>query len=130
MQRYKIITLIDITRSRASRSDTDFLKIGQQANFNTFLQTIGLRANIDWNQDPVKHIGRLPDPLEGKATHWIWEVDVESQDVFLKDGDPVGHLRDDLHGVPVVDNLENSVDLNPTAIQLKGNSQNTWVEII
>ena len=130
MQRYRITTLVDITRSQASRIETDKIKIGQQSNFNTFIQSIGLRANIEWNQDPVKHAGQLPDPLEGKATHWIWEVDVESQDVFLKDGDPVGHLRDDLHGVPVVNNLENSVDLYPAAIQLKGHSQNTWVEII
>jgi hypothetical protein len=130
MQRYRITTLVDITRSQASRIETDKIKIGQQSNFNTFIQSIGLRANIEWHQDPVKHTGQLPDPLEGKATHWIWEVDVESQDVFLKDGDPVGHLRDDLHGVPVVNNLENSVDLYPAAIQLKGHSQNTWVEII
>jgi hypothetical protein len=130
MQRYRITTLVDITRSQASRTETNKIKIGQQSNFNTFLQSIGLRANITWHQDPVKHTGRLPEPLEGKADHWVWEVDVESQDVFLKDDDPVGLLRDDLHGVPVVNNLENSVDLSPAAIQLKGNNQNTWVEII
>jgi hypothetical protein len=130
MQRYKLITLVDITRSRASRIETDKLKIGQQANFNTFLQTIGLRSNIDWVQDPVKKDGRLPDPIDGKANHWIWEFDVERQDVFLKDQDPVGHLKDDLHGVPIISNLENSVDISPAAIQTSGNNINTWIEII
>ena len=130
MQRYRITTLVDITRSQASRIETDKLKIGQQANFNTFLQSIGLRANISWIQDPVKHTGSLPYPLEGKANHWIWEVDVESQDVFLKNGDPVGHLKDDLHGVPIIDFLENSQELTPPVIQISGDNQNTWIEII
>jgi hypothetical protein len=130
MQRYKITTLIDITRSQASRSETNKLKVGQQSNFNTFLQSIGLRSNIDWISDPVKTTGRLPTSIDGKASYWVWEFEVERDDVFLKVDDPVGHLRDDLHGVPVVNNLENSVDLNPAAIQLKGHSQNTWVEII
>jgi hypothetical protein len=130
MQRYRITTLVDITRSQASRSETDKLKIGQQANFNTFLQAIGLRANIEWHQDPVKEKGRLPDPIEGAATHWIWEFETERDDIFLKDHDPVGHLVDDLHGVPVVIDLENSADISPSAIQTKGDTANTWVEII
>jgi hypothetical protein len=130
MQRYRIITIVDITRSRASRSETDRIKIGQQSNFNTFLQSIGLRSNIDWVQDPVKRDGRLPDPLDGKAAHWIWEFDAERQDVFLKDQDPVGHLKDDLHGVPVIASLENTVDISPAAIQTTGEHINTWIEII
>jgi hypothetical protein len=130
MQKYKIVTLIDITRSNISRSETDKIKIGQQANFNTFLQAIGLRANIEWDQDPIKQVGRLPECLDGKAAYWTWEFETERDDIFLKGADPVGHLRDDLHGVPIVDYLENSVELSPAAIQLMGNNLNTWVEII
>lgn len=130
MQRYRILTLIDITRSYASRSESNKIKVGQQSNFNSFLQTIGLRSNIDWIQDPILHTGRLPEPLEGKANHWVWEFDVEREDVFLKDKDPVGHLVDDLHGVPVVIDLHNTVEISPAAIQTKGNNVNTWVQII
>jgi len=84
MPRYQIITLVDITRSRADRSETDKIKMGQQSNFNALIQTIGIRSNLSWTSDPKKHTGSLPHPLEGKANHWIWEFDVEREDVFLK----------------------------------------------
>ena len=34
MASYKIITLVDITRTNAHRADVSVLKLGQQANFN------------------------------------------------------------------------------------------------
>ncbi len=130
MPRYKIITLVDITRSNPVREETDKTKIGQQANFNSLLHAIGLRSNVAWNKDPMKRTGALPDRIGGKATHWVWEFDCEREEVFLKDNDPVGLLIDDLHGVPVVGLLENSADLDPAAFQTKNGNQNTWLSII
>ena len=130
MARYKIVTLVDITRSQPTREETDRVKVGQQANFNSLLQAIGMRSNVDWVRDPKKHTGGLPDSIGGKATHWIWEIDCEREDVFLKDNDPCGLLKDDVHGVPIVDLLENSVDLTPAAFQTRNGNQNTWITII
>ena len=130
MQRYRLTTLIDITRSQASRIETDRIKIGQQANFNTFLQSIGLRSNIDWSEDPVRHEGRLPEPFDGRAAYWVWEFEVERDEVYLKDNDPVGLLIDDLHGVPVIPDLTNTADISPSAIQVRGPQLNTWITII
>ena len=127
MERYKIITLVDITKSGAHRNETDKIKIGQQANFNSLLQAIGLRANIMWAFDPKLENGRLPTPLDGKANHWIWEFDVEREDVFLKGSDPVGLLVDDLNGVPVVDRLNNTAEINPSVFISKGPKTNIWV---
>lgn len=126
MQRYKIVSLVDITRSMASRSETDKIKIGQQSNFNSLLQAIGLRANIEWKIDPKMFNGRLPEGLDGSASHWIWEFDVERQDVFLKSQDAVGLLVDDLHGVPVVSQLNNSTNIDPACFITIGKNQNTW----
>ena len=130
MARYRIITLIDITRSKPAREEKIQLKIGQQSNFNSFLQAIGLRSNVEWSSDPKKYQGRLPEPADGKATHWIWEFECERDEVFSKDGDPVALLLDDLYGVPIVSDLENSADLSPSAIQTKGQNINTWVEML
>ena len=130
MARYRIITLVDITRSQPARSETDKIKIGQQSNFNSLVQAINLRSNLEWKSDPRKHTGSLPDGIGGKAVHWIWDFDCERDEVFLKDNDPVGLLKDDLHGVPVVDLLENSVDLTPAAFQTRNGNQNTWLTII
>jgi hypothetical protein len=127
MSTYKIITLVDITRTNPGRSETDKLKINQQANFNSLLQAIGLRTNIDWRRDPEMKTGRLPEPLLGKANHWVWEFDSEREDVFMKDFDPIGHLCDDLHGVPVINRLNNSEDINPAAFNTLGERPNTWI---
>jgi hypothetical protein len=130
MERFRLITLIDITRTRAPRSEINLKKIKQQANFNSFLQTINLRSNIDWHKDPVKKTGQLPYPLEGKADHWIWEFETERDEIYLKNGNPVGHLLDDLDSVPIINDLENTVGINPSIINTKGNLANTWIEII
>ncbi len=130
MERYRITTLVDITRSQASRSETDRIKIGQQSNFNSLIQTIGIRSNLEWDKDPVKHTGSLPLPLEGKATHWIWEFSTERDDVFKTADNPAGLLFTDLHGVPIIDQLENSTDIVPAAFQTSGDRANTWIEII
>ncbi len=130
MERYKIISFVDITRSNASRSETDRLKIGQQSNFNSLIQAIGIRANIDWDQDPKQQDGRFPGSIEGAGTYWTWEFVTERHSVFLKDGDPVFLLNEDLHGVPIIDRLNNSVEIVPAAFQTKGENQNIWIDKI
>ena len=130
MARYRIVTLIDITRSRPVREETDKTLLGQQANFNSLLQAIGLRSNVEWLHDPKKHTGRLPEPATGKATYWTWEFDCERDEVFLQDDDPVYLLVHDLNHVPVITDLENSEDITPAAFQTQGNNINTWVTII
>jgi len=130
MTRYQIITLIDITRSNPNRAETDPTVLGQQANFNSLVQGIGMRANVEWEQDPIMDTGVLPNPFEGKATYWTWEFTVERDQVFERDDDPVALLREDLHNIPIVSNLMNDVDLYPAAIQTQGDSINTHVSII
>lgn len=130
MARYKITTLVDITRTSPQRSETDKLRISQQANFNTLIQAIGLRANVTWSNDPRKHTGALPHEIGGKATHWIWEFDVEQEDVFLEGKDPVALLVKDMQGVPIIPDLENTADLTPAVFQTVGPNPNTWLTII
>ena len=127
MPRYQIVTLVDITRTNPSRSETDQHKLKQQANFNSLLQSIGLRSNVTWIVDPKEHAGRLPALSTGKANHWIWIFDVEREDTFLKDGNPVGLLLEDLHGVPIIDGLNNTAIIDPAAFQTHGDNINTWI---
>ena len=130
MERYQVTTLVDITRTNCPRNEPDRIKVGEQANFNSLLQAIGMRSNASWEIDPVMHNGQLPDDIEGKANYWIWEFQGERDLVFSKDGDPLGLLVDDLHGVPIVPDLKNTVDISPAVFQTKGNNINTWVKII
>lgn len=126
MARYTIITLVDITRTQPTRSETDKIRLGQQSNFNSLIQAIGLRSNISWENDPKMHTGAIPT-TNGKANYWIWEFDTERNDSFLSDNNPVGLLLDDLHGVPVVLQLNENADINPAAFLSKGEKINIWV---
>lgn len=130
MARYRITTLVDITRSNPMRGETDKLKLGQQANFNSLIQAIGLRANVEWLEDPKYYLGALPDPFDGKAAYWTWEFYVERDDVFMTEDNPVLLLINDLHGVPVVDNLTNTAEIRPAAFQTKNGHTNTHIMIL
>jgi hypothetical protein len=127
MARYQVITLVDITRTHASRYETDRLKLGQQANFNALQQAIGLRSNFSFLSDPSQQTGALPRDLDGRATYWIWNFDTERDSVFLKGNDPVGLLIDDINGVPITGQLNNSVDIDPEAFISKGDRANIWI---
>ena len=129
MPRYRITTLIDITRAEVARDEQDLKKQSQRSNFNSLIQAIGLRANPEWVTDPRRSEGRLPEPFNGKGSWWVWEFDAEREDIFLKDKDPVGLLKDDLHGVPIIANLEETAEIQPAIFNLE-NSINTHVEII
>ena len=119
MFRYRIRTHIDITRSKAGRESSDELAIGQQSNFNTFLQGIGLRANIQWDQDPVNN-----------DDQWEWEFVVEQALLFDDGNSPVGLLLEDLNGIPIISNLSNTRAIYPPVIRTLGDDVNTWVEYI
>ena len=127
MARFQIITLVDITQTNPHRSETDQHLLSQQANFHSLIQAIGLRANVVWVSRPKERNGALPRDIDGKAVYWTWTFDVERDDVFLKDGDSVALLIDDLNGVPVIPNLNNSVDLDPACFISKGEQANIWV---
>jgi hypothetical protein len=129
MPRYSLTTLIDITRTNIGRLEIDEKKRLQQGNFNSLIQAIGLRANPEWIEDPKKNDGRLPDPFSGKGTYWTWEFSVEREDVFLLGNDPVGLLLEDLHGVPIVTGLDDTIDICPAVFDVSRNI-NTKIEVI
>jgi len=127
MKRYCVVTLVDITRSNPGRIETDRVKLGQQSNFNSLIQAVGLRSNFDFDSDPKMKKGVLPYDIGGKANHWIWFFQTERDDVYKVDGNPVALLIRDLNGVPVVAELNNNVDIDPACFITEGKKCNTWV---
>jgi len=120
MPRYNIRTTVDITRSNPNRDEVDPIKHAQQSNFNTLLQGIGMRSNVDWTNDPYM--------IETDGdTAWIWTFEAEQVDVFLKDQDPVGLLKEDLNGVPIIRNLTNTAPLDKPVFLVEGEDQNIWI---
>ena len=80
--KFKIDTLIDITETNARRQDNDKFAYKQQANFQTLLQTIGLRCNINYDKSPTfneLNITKLlfGDKYIGKQKMWTFCFDIE-----------------------------------------------------
>ena len=122
MARFKIKTTVDITKTDPDRECNDSVRIAQQANFNSLLQGISMRANINWESKPKQTVN-------GAGTVWEWEFDTDYQDVFLLDEDPSGLLKLDLSGVPIIKNLNNSDPLDPPMFITSGDKQNIWIKL-
>ena len=119
MFRYRIRTYIDITRTLFDRHISDDIIAGQMSNFNSFIQGIGLRANIVWDKDPTKH-----------EDLWVWDFYVEQPEIFKDGEDDVALLCKDLHGIPIIGNLTNTRAIYPPVIRTLGQDLNTWIEIV
>tara|TARA_B110000503_G_scaffold113570_1_gene170500 strand:- start:1549 stop:1941 length:393 start_codon:yes stop_codon:yes gene_type:complete len=102
--KFKLTTIIDITQTLARRGDNKKL-VNQQANYNTMIQTIGLRVNINPNSCKVevaniKGLG-FGDTFKGKHRYWEFTFDVEAEDALTLD-----MLATDFDLVPVITNLD------------------------
>ena len=122
MARYTIKTTVDITRSNPDRDDQDQIKQAQQNNFNTLLQGIGMRSNVDWTHDPVRYD-------EDGVAMWGWSFNAEREDVFLEGSDPVGLLKKDLHGIPIIKNLTETEKFDKACFLTLNGDTNIWIEL-
>lgn len=117
MQRFIIHTLLDVTETKAFKHQdgTDLAKL-QQQNFMTLMQTIGMRANPMFSKGPVVEEVNLKDWQFGSAYHghhklWTFEFDIEYDGAFNDGHTEQGLLIQDLHFVPIISALTESIDL-------------------
>jgi hypothetical protein len=89
----------------------------QQRNWETVTQIISLRTQIFELTEPVKN-----------QDHWQFEFSVETPSVFGTPGNPVAVLIQDSHHVPMLNNLDNMVELPPNLIS-SGQGQNIWFTV-
>ena len=121
-QRIKIHTDFDITNTGVVRnyragllpqtvagniinSESEWTKLRrQQANWETLIQVISLRTQ----------------PLNIRTTvnksSWTLEFDVDYIDVFGKNGDPLGLLKEDIGNVPLLTGLDEKKDLEKVSV--------------
>jgi len=85
----------------------------QQRNWETLTQLISLRTQIDNVVEPVQN-----------QEEWHFEFTTET-DVFNDGTDPVGVLKADSDGVPMLISLDNRADIDPVLIT-SGTRQNIW----
>ena len=112
MQFFTGYTLVDITATGVTRYrlDQEFQR-NQQRNWETILQTIGLRTQPMMLKGPVATESNLSDGWEFGASYqgrhriWIWTFAVEHEDIFGTYDDPVAALLKDFEQVPIISGL-------------------------
>jgi hypothetical protein len=111
---YKLYTLVDITHTGQTRADPgrEALRWKEQ-NFQTVLQTLGIRANVTFTQSPV--VVELKGSLVGFDTEepirvWRFDFTTDRDLLYEREGDPVAFLKDDFHLVPYIDGLDELMD--------------------
>ena len=89
----------------------------QQRNYETLTQILGLRTQIM----SVTH----PEKIK---SHWIFRFESESN-VWDNGSDPVGTLKSDCDGVPMIGGMGNTSNIKNVLIT-SGPDQNIWFELI
>ena len=125
---YMLYTTVDITHTGQYRSEpgkeTDRWK---EQNFQTLLQTIGIRTNISYQRPPDmiqvsgKQLGFETDSL---VRAWRFDFSTEREGFFEKDGDPVGYMIADFEGVPYIAGLDESMEQNYAVFVTGGPARN------
>lgn len=116
MQHFKIETLVDITQTNQFRHQPgELLSKNQQQNFAMMIQTIALRANPIFDTAPCAEIKDLKNMYFGSVytgNHrvWVFNFSIEYDGAFADaQARPMGLLEQDLHFVPVIDELTETI---------------------
>jgi hypothetical protein len=111
---YKLYTLVDITNTGQYRLEPGKEQDRcREQNFNTVLQTLGLRSNISFRSKPqtLEVGGRLVGFDTDKIIRvWRFDWTTEQENVYLLDNDPIGILKKDFHLVPYINNLRETME--------------------
>jgi len=105
---FELHTLVDITESGSHRGP-DKLAVSQQANYNTLIQVIGLRANPTPKKVIKTETNIVNDKLgfgsayKGTQTYWIFKFEIDYGSTS------VDELVEDFDLVPFIQSLTESV---------------------
>lgn len=134
LYRYYAFTTVDITPTNVrTRTNTDDWNIqrNQQRNFDTLIQTIGLRSqptNIYVSQNcmgnPIEY--GLGKNLPEISSVWEMSFDVEHEDPFGKECEL---LLKDLNYVPIINGLNETEPSFPPVFMTAGTFKNITIKI-
>lgn len=128
MATIEIKTLIDITRTNVTRSPQGSgLELDQHRNFTTLIQCAEIRSIVVFDSSPtvekidIKGMG-FGSNYKGKQNVWTFAFDPDRQDVYNDgEGNSLLLLINDLHQVPVIKNLTETVNIDKAVFDCKDN---------
>jgi hypothetical protein len=128
--KFKIQTLVDITHTGAGRQEADKTAYRQEANFQTVLQTIGLRANLEFEKSPVVEEITLAkigfgDKYKGKQCVWTFEFEVEFEEAVT-----LNMLNNDFNLIPFIPGLTETAKFEQAIFRTTPQERNIVFSII
>jgi len=108
----------------------------QQRNFETIIQTIGLKSQITHLQVPIdnlvdlQELGCFGKSFKGKRKVWTFTFAVEHIDVYKKDGESLLLLPADVNLIPCILDLTETAKIKYPIFQSFGNNKNIHFEEI
>lgn len=126
MEIIEIKTLIDITHTKVNRLNQGTqLQLDQNKNFITLSQCIELRSIVHYETSPelekidIKNL-EFGSNYKGKHNVWTFRFNPDRSGVYIDDkGDGLGFLVNDLHEVPVIKNLTETINIDKAVFDLK-----------
>ena len=128
--KFRIQTLVDITETRARRQSEDKFAYKQEANFQTVLQTIGMRVNIEYENSPTfEEITAAKNPFDdkykGKQMLWTFDFNVEYEDALTLE-----MLKDDFDLIPIITGLNETIQLDKALFRATGKDTNIVFSVV
>jgi hypothetical protein len=126
MEIIEINTLIDITRTGVTRlNQGDQLSLDQNRNFTTLTQCVELRSIVHYENGPtfdkidIRSLG-FGTAFKGKQMIWTFRFSPDRLGVYQdQSGDSLAFLVNDLHQVPVIKNLTETINIDKAFFDLK-----------
>ncbi len=137
METIEIRTLIDITNSGARRPNQGSAKeVEQYKNWTTLNQCLGIRSNIEYDELPTTETLDIKDlgfgtKYKGKHKVWVWRFRPDRTGAYSNDKDNIGTLLQDLDNVPVIKNLDETVNIETAVFDISNSAtKNTIVRLV
>jgi hypothetical protein len=131
----EIQTLIDITETHVIRPKQGSTReLDQQRNFNTLKQCIEIRSIISYDTSPLSESKDIKDlgfgsKYKGKHKIWTFRFVPDRSGVYSDNVNEVGCLIDDLHEIPIIKNLTETINIDRAVFDLKDISyRNTLIK--
>lgn len=125
---YKLYTLVDITNTGQYRNESGKeIARGKEQNFNTVLQTLGIRANVYYNNKPS--VVEVKGKIVGFDTDeiirvWRFDFYTERDHLYECDKDPVKYLKEDFHLIPYIQGLDELMEQKYAVFVTHGTGKN------
>lgn len=125
MQTIEIQTLVDITDTKVARPNQGtVLQHDQFRNFTTLRQCVEIRSIISYDASPsvetvdIKDMG-FGSKHKGKHQVWTFRFYPDRSGAYVEGNDEVGALINDVNGVPVIQKLTETINMDTAIFDVK-----------